>query len=88
MRYFFNSFQLTVITRYVNTTCEPLVRFLTFIQIFSHTCQNLADTLLQYLSELNIDFDFAHCRGQAYDNASNDVDTMAYTYNCDDRSQV
>ena len=61
--------QLTVIIRYVNmTTYEPVERFWTFVQISSHTGQNLADCL-QYLSEHNIHF--AHCRGQTYDNASN-----------------
>ena len=50
------------------TTYEPVERFWTFVQISSHTGQNLADCL-QYLSEHNIHF--AHCRGQTYDNASN-----------------
>lgn len=62
--------QLTIIIRHVNMKkYEPVERFLTFIPISSHTGQNLADTLLQYLSEQNIDF--THCRGQTYDNASN-----------------
>ncbi|XP_068208426.1 zinc finger MYM-type protein 1-like [Palaemon carinicauda] len=62
--------QLTIIIRHVNmTNYEPVERFLTFIPISSHTGQNLADTLIQYLSEQNIDF--THCRGQTYDNASN-----------------
>ncbi|XP_076044835.1 uncharacterized protein LOC143027430 [Oratosquilla oratoria] len=62
--------QLTIIIRHVNiTNYEPVERFLTFIPISSHTGQNLADTLLQYLPEQNIDF--THCRGQTYDNASN-----------------
>ena len=43
--------------------------FLTFLEILSHTGQNLSDTLLQYLSQPDIDF--THCRGQTYDNASN-----------------
>ena len=50
------------------TTYEPVERFWTFVQISSHTGQNLADCL-QYLSEHNIHF--SHCPGQTYDNASN-----------------
>jgi len=62
--------QLTIILRYVNMTDhKPVERFLTFISISSHTGQNLADTLLQYLKDHDIDFD--NCRGQMYDNASN-----------------
>jgi len=44
--------QLTIIIRQVITTnYEPVERFFTFIKITSHTGQNLADTLLQYLTE-------------------------------------
>jgi len=40
--------QLTIIIRHVSMTkYEPVERFLTFINISSHTGQNLADTLLQ-----------------------------------------
>ena len=40
--------QLTLLIRYVNmTNNEPEERFLTCINISSHTDQNLADTLLQ-----------------------------------------
>ena len=48
---------------------EPVERFLTFINISSHTGQNLADTLLQYLLKQKIDFNY--CLGLTYDNASN-----------------
>ena len=55
--------QLTIIIRHVNmTNYEPVERFLTFINISSHTGQNLADTLLQYLLKQKIDFNY--CRGQ------------------------
>ena len=62
--------QLTITIRHINmTNYEPVERFLTFINISSHTGQILADTLLQFLSKQKIDFDC--CRGQTYDNASN-----------------
>ena len=46
-----------------------IARFLMFINISNHTGKNLADTLLQFLS--NKDIGFNNCRGQTYDNASN-----------------
>ena len=59
--------QLTIILRYINMVdYKPVERFLTFINISSHTGQNLADTLLQYLSDQDIDY--KNCRGQTYDN--------------------
>ncbi|XP_065667570.1 uncharacterized protein LOC136087881 [Hydra vulgaris] len=62
--------QLTIILRYINMVdYQPVERFLTFINISSHTGQNLADILLQYLSDQDIDY--KNCRGQTYDNASN-----------------
>lgn len=62
--------QLTVIVRYVNGRFEAVERFLTFLQIDrSHTGQNLADCLLDYLASESIDI--MNCRGQSYDNASN-----------------
>ena len=48
---------------------QPVECFLTFINISSHTGQSLADTLLQYL--LDQDVNFENCHGQTYDNASN-----------------
>ena len=57
--------QLTIIIRHVNLTkYEPVERFLTFFNISSPTDQNLADTLLQYLSKQKIDFNY--CCGQTY----------------------
>ena len=65
-----HSDQLTIIVRYINMVdYQPVERFLTFINISNHTGKNLADTLLQFLSNQNIHFN--NCRGQTYDNASN-----------------
>ena len=62
--------QLTTSFRHVNmTNYEPVERFLTFINIFSHTGQSLADTLLQYLTKQRIYFNY--CRGQTYNSAGN-----------------
>jgi len=60
--------QLAVIVRYV-LDGKPIERFLTFIDIHSHTDANLAATLLRFFSENSIDI--SKCRGQTYDNASN-----------------
>lgn len=44
--------QLTIIVRCVSmTTYEPVERFLTFIEISSHTGENLANTLLGVFSK-------------------------------------
>ena len=57
--------QLTIVIRHVYmTNYEPVEHFLTFINISNFTGQNLADTLLQYLSKQKIDFNY--CRGQTY----------------------
>nr|XP_047143655.1 uncharacterized protein LOC124817511 [Hydra vulgaris] len=49
--------QLTIILRYINMVdYQPVERFLTFINISSYTGQNLDDTLLQYLSDQDIDY--------------------------------
>ena len=49
---------------------QPVERFLTFLQIVkSHTGQNLAACLSNYLASQSINF--MDCRGQSYDNASN-----------------
>jgi hypothetical protein len=62
--------QLTVIIRYVNKKYEAVERFPTFMQIDkSHIVQNLADSLISYLTTEAIDI--TNCRGQSYDNASN-----------------
>ena len=60
--------QLTVIIRYV-LPGGPVERFLTFINIFSHTGEQLALYLTDFLVKQKIDIGL--CRGQSYDNASN-----------------
>ncbi|XP_071578391.1 zinc finger MYM-type protein 1-like [Temnothorax nylanderi] len=60
--------QLTVIFRYVLPS-GPIERFVTFIDIYSHTGENLAKSLLDFIAKNKIDIDF--CRGQSYDNAGN-----------------
>ena len=60
--------QLTIILRYINKD-DIIERFLTFIPITSHTGEYLANILLSFLNEHEIDI--ANCRGQSYDNASN-----------------
>jgi len=60
--------QLTVIVRYV-LHGKLIERFLTFLPIYSHTGEQLAKSLLDYLNCLQIEFN--DCRGQSYDNASN-----------------
>ena len=60
--------QLTVIIRYVQNG-KAVEHFLTFLQISSHTGEQLASTLLEYLRLQQISF--SDCRGQSYDNASN-----------------
>jgi len=59
--------QLTVIVRYLRQG-EPVERFLTFLQLENHKAETLAVNLLQYLDNESINF--ADCRGQTYDNAS------------------
>jgi hypothetical protein len=63
--------QLTVIVRYVSPSSgQPVERFLNFIKMESHTGENLANLVLDYLcNECKIDF--SKCRGQSYDNAAN-----------------
>lgn len=60
--------QLTVILRYVLSE-GPVERFLTFINISSHTGEQLALYLTDFLAKNEIDIGL--CRGQSYDNASN-----------------
>ena len=60
--------QLTIIIRYINKD-DIVERFLTFIPITSHTGEYLANILLSFLNEHEIDI--ANCKGQSYDNASN-----------------
>lgn len=44
-------------------------RFLTFLNLKSHTGEEMANMVLSYLEECKIDI--AKCRGQSYDNAAN-----------------
>lgn len=60
--------QLTVIVRYL-LHGKAVERFLSFLQLESHTAENLASNLLTYFETQKIDF--MDCRGQSYDNASN-----------------
>lgn len=60
--------QLTFTVRYICGS-EPVERFLEFIPIFSHSSENLADTVIEFLHKNNIPL--SNCRGQSYDNASN-----------------
>ena len=60
--------QITIIIPYINKD-DIVERFLTFIPITSHTGEYLANILLSFLDEYEIDI--ANCRGHSYDNASN-----------------
>ena len=66
--------QLTIIFRYVLPS-GPLERFLAFINISSHTGEALANYLLDFMDEH--DLDISLCRGQSYDNGIN----MSERYN-------
>ncbi|KAB0803204.1 hypothetical protein PPYR_00174 [Photinus pyralis] len=61
--------QMSIIVRYVLPDGRPVERFLGFVQITSHTAENLAHVILGQLEDLGIDINY--CRGQSYDNASN-----------------
>ena len=62
--------QLTIIVRYASSTdYTPVERFLTFVEIISHTGANLAKILLDFLTKYGVNI--VHCRRQSYDNASN-----------------
>ena len=60
--------QLSTTIRYV-LPIGPGERFLGFVPISSHTGENIADIILNFLQEKSIDIKY--CRGQSYDNASN-----------------
>lgn len=60
--------QLTLIVRYVLPS-GPVERFVKFLDMEGHTAEQLAQSLLDFLSESDIDI--KDCRGQSYDNASN-----------------
>lgn len=59
--------QLTVIVRYL-LHGKPVERFMTFLQIESHTAESLACNLVKYFETQTTDL--MDCRGQSYDNAS------------------
>ena len=62
--------QLIIVVRYISPSChEPVMRFLMFLPIYSHTGENPADTLTKYLATCGLDI--AHCRRQSYTNANN-----------------
>ncbi|KAG1665146.1 HD domain-containing protein 2 [Nymphon striatum] len=62
--------QLTVIVRYVSPLDGiPVERFLTFIELKNHAGEGMAELILNFFEELEIDF--SKCRGQSYDNAAN-----------------
>jgi len=56
------------------TGCEPVERFNKYIPFFSHGVQNLADIVVDLMNENRIPL--SNCRGQSYDNASNNVLTL------------
>ena len=66
--------QLSIVVRYVKED-GPVERFLSFIDIKTHTGRGLATVLLDFLRTNKIDI--SDCRGQSYGNASN----MSGTYN-------
>ena len=63
--------QLSIILRYVAPTDgKPVERFLTFLNMHSHTGQHMARLVIDYL-QAECGLDFLNCRGQSYDNAAN-----------------
>lgn len=63
--------QLTVIVRYVSPDDGlPIERFVTFLEIGSHTGESMAKIVHNYLTN-ECKIDFSKCRGQSYDNAAN-----------------
>ena len=60
--------QLTCTLRYVKDGLL-VERFVEFIPIYSHTSENLASTVFDFLKKYDIRIE--DCRGQSYDNASN-----------------
>ncbi|KAI6647158.1 Zinc finger MYM-type protein 1-like [Oopsacas minuta] len=62
--------QLTITLRYIEKSSHQVTeRFLKFLPIESHTGENLANTVLQFLKKQGIYV--GGIRGQSYDNASN-----------------
>ena len=63
--------QLTVIVRYISPDDGlPIERFLTFLEMGSHTGENMAKMVHDYLTK-ECKIDFSKCRCQSYDNAAN-----------------
>lgn len=60
--------QLTLTVRYVLPS-GPVERFVKFLDMEGHSAEQLAQSLLDFLKENDIDI--KDCRGQSYDNASN-----------------
>ena len=60
--------QLTIVIRHV-LPLGPVERFLTFMPMMRHTAEQMANILLNFLKEKDLDVN--NCRGQSYDNASN-----------------
>jgi hypothetical protein len=61
--------QLCFIIRYVTADGHPIERFFNFIPVFSHSAEELAETIITNLENLGLQIE--NCRGQSYDNASN-----------------
>jgi hypothetical protein len=61
--------QLCFVIRYVSPDCEPVERFLTFLNIHSHNALHIEETVVQFMEDNSLSFEY--CRGQGYDNASN-----------------
>ena len=63
--------QLSVVLRYVcPKDGKPVERYLNFLVLKSHTGEDMANDVLQYLCEV-CEIDLSKCRGQSYDNAAN-----------------
>jgi len=60
--------QLTVTIRYLENS-QPVERFVTFLPNVGHRGQQMANALINYLKDVNINLQ--DCRAQAYDNAPN-----------------
>ncbi|KAL3851950.1 hypothetical protein ACJMK2_015640 [Sinanodonta woodiana] len=61
--------QVSVVLRYF-IDGEPIELFLTVLELQSHTGEDMAKQVLQYLREV-CNLNFSKCRGQSYDNAAN-----------------
>ncbi len=61
--------QLSVVLRYLKDG-QPIERFFTFLEMKSHTGEEMANQVLQYLREV-CKLNFSKCMGQCYDNVVN-----------------